>query len=71
MTGFFYHLVSISLTIEAGWQTESYIRAIERIDGFNKLNVFNNTATSNQRTKVSNFGDEGLFIGVKVNTGVF
>lgn len=50
-----------SLGVEAGWQNDIYIHAIERPDG-------NNPPTSNYITKVSNFGVEGFFISAKLST---
>lgn len=62
-----------SLTIDAGWQVESYIHAIERIDeGFVDTGIEPglqpSSVTSLASTKVSNFGDSGFFIGIKLGT---
>jgi len=48
-----------SVTIAAGWQVESYIHAIERYQTFNDL----------PDTTVSNFGDQGVFLGIAFNSG--
>lgn len=56
-----------ALTIEAGWQADSYIHAIERPVGFNNPDV-NTASTSNLATKVSNLGLEGFFIGARLST---
>jgi len=50
-----------TLTIDAGWQVESYIHAIERPSG-----NFNDESFGT--TTVSNFGDQGLFVGVKYSS---
>jgi hypothetical protein len=50
-----------TLTIDAGWQVESYIHAIERPDG----DFFDE---SFQTTQASNFGDQGLFVGIKYSS---
>lgn len=51
-----------SMTLTAGWQVESYIHAIERLayDFSDELRV--------DATKVSNFGDHGLFLGITYNS---
>lgn len=63
-----------TLTVDAGWQVDSYIHAIEHPeDGFFDVNSSGGVTdvpqvigTSN--TKVSNFADQGLFVGVNVET---
>jgi hypothetical protein len=67
-----------TLTIDAGWQLETYIHAIERpITGDAGSVDFKEKATApktasigitNFGSKVSNFGDQGLFLGVRINT---
>ncbi|MBX3709874.1 MAG: hypothetical protein KF702_09045 [Gammaproteobacteria bacterium] len=58
-----------TLTIDAGWQVESYVHAVERLDGAYGLS---GVAASVQpgyfapSTKTSNFGDQGFFLGVKL-----
>ncbi|VVC75430.1 hypothetical protein AQUSIP_07200 [Aquicella siphonis] len=63
-----------TLTVDAGWQVESYIHAIERPD-----NGYFDVTTNNVRamqapdsgfagTKTSNFSDQGLFVGVRLGT---
>lgn len=49
-----------SLTLAAGWQVESYIHAVERL-GYSNSDL--------PDTKVSNFGDQGLFLGLTYNSG--
>ncbi|MBX3709873.1 MAG: hypothetical protein KIT56_04760 [Gammaproteobacteria bacterium] len=58
-----------TLTIDAGWQVESYVHAIERpnsatavVSDVTSLANYSNFAS----TKTSNFGDQGLFLGVKL-----
>jgi hypothetical protein len=56
-----------TLTVDAGWQAEAYIHAIERAEeGFTSLVV--RSTESFAGTKVSNFSDQGLFIGVALGT---
>jgi len=61
-----------SLTVDAGWQVESYIHAIERPE--DSFEVFdtgfapNATSSGFASTKTSNFSDQGLFVGVKLGT---
>lgn len=58
-----------TLMVDAGWQAETFIHAIER-----PTNSFDNTqallqsrsTTSFADTKVSNFSDSGLFLGVQL-----
>lgn len=62
-----------TLTIDAGWQVESYIHAIERPEQsfFGSVNAANATQqsfTSFVTTKTSNFGDNGFFIGLKLSS---
>ena len=62
-----------SLTVDAGWQVESYIHAIERPeDSFEAITpgLATNVVSSSgfASTKTSNFSDQGLFIGVKLGT---
>lgn len=55
------------LTLEAGWQADAYIHAIERpLVGPIESDGFNITAMS--ETKTSNFTDQGVFVGLKVST---
>jgi hypothetical protein len=54
-----------SLTIAAGWQVESYIHAIERVDWYES----SEEGEVQSHTKVSNFSDQGLFLGLTFNTG--
>lgn len=51
-----------TLSIEAGWQAESYIHAIEHVAG----NNFN--ASGFADTGVVNFGDQGVFVGLKFSS---
>lgn len=56
-----------SLMIDAGWQVDSYIHAIERpVEAFGDTEFSSSFAT----TKVSNFGDSGFFLGLKYTSGV-
>jgi len=65
-----------TLMVDAGWQVESYIHAIERPeDGFFGSGIEVGLAQSPfstngsfAETKVSNFGDQGLFVGIQVGT---
>jgi hypothetical protein len=61
-----------TLMVDAGWQVESYIHAIERPNdpGFNGIVdlVQSQTNGTFADTKVSNFGDSGLFIGIQLGT---
>lgn len=61
-----------ALTIDAGWQVDSYIHAIERPEfGFGELETLTQTQFEGfGTTKVSNFGDQGFFIGLKYDSGV-
>lgn len=63
------------LTVEAGWQVESYIHAIERPDeGYFSFETSSVPAALTQipanssfaSTKTSNFSDQGLFVGIKL-----
>lgn len=55
-----------SLTLAAGWQVESYIHAIERVETSNESQ--NGSSSEFQTTKTSNFGDHGLFLGLQFNS---
>lgn len=55
-----------TVSVAAGWQAESYIHAIERPVTGNGPST--GVGLANITTKVSNFGDQGLFLGVKVGT---
>ncbi|VVC75139.1 hypothetical protein AQUSIP_04160 [Aquicella siphonis] len=64
-----------SLTIDAGWQVESYIHAIERPeygyasyvqDGSDLVQPSSYSGFAS--TKTSNFGDQGLFLGIKFSS---
>ncbi|VVC75138.1 hypothetical protein AQUSIP_04150 [Aquicella siphonis] len=61
-----------TLTVDAGWQAESYIHAIERPDfGTSSVETSPNlvqSSSSSFSTKTSNFGDQGLFVGIKLST---
>lgn len=50
-----------TLSIEAGWQAESYIHAIEQVAGNNFTSGFSDTG-------VANFGDQGVFVGLKFSS---
>ncbi|MBX3709876.1 MAG: hypothetical protein KIT56_04765 [Gammaproteobacteria bacterium] len=64
------------LTLDAGWQVESYVHAIERPEnGFlsvpfgpvtHQPPYYSNGAFAS--TKTSNFGDQGLFVGIQLGT---
>ena len=57
-----------ALTIDAGWQVDSYVHAIERpIVSFGS---FGNSSSGFASTKTSNFGDQGFFIGLQYSSGV-
>lgn len=58
-----------ALTLEAGWQADSYIHAVERPEGFG--NTDTNVFAANLQTRTSNYGVEGLFLGAKLSTGWF
>lgn len=62
-----------TLMVDAGWQAESYIHAIERPDdpGFVEIDPGLTQSFSSGTfagTKVSNFSDSGLFIGIQLGT---
>jgi len=60
-----------TLMVDAGWQAESYIHAIERPeDGFTGaiLALQRETDGTFAETKTSNFSDSGLFVGVTLGT---
>lgn len=63
-----------TLTVDAGWQVETYIHAIERPDdGFREFTVpvgLNQPRASSNfaSTKTSNFGDSGFFVGIQLGT---
>lgn len=50
------------LTIEAGWQADTYIHAVERPEGFTTLTA------NNLHTRTSNFGIQGFFVGAILGT---
>lgn len=62
-----------TLTLDAGWQVESYIHAIERFDGEGPY-AYIDTALAQDvyghdlSTKTSNFSDQGFYIGLKVSS---
>jgi len=57
-----------ALTIDAGWQVDSYIHAIERPEvSFGTIG--SSTTSTFVTTKTSNFGDTGFFIGLKYSAG--
>lgn len=57
-----------SLAIDAGWQVESYIHAIERPDGsFFGTQTLQSFASFNS-TKTSNFSDSGWFVGLTLSS---
>lgn len=56
-----------AITLTAGWQVESYIHAIERRGWDYSIGTSGGDTVilgGNDETKVSNFGDQGLFLGV-------
>lgn len=55
-----------TLTAEIGWQADVYIHAIER--PVSSFTTGNEVLSSFASTKVSNFSDQGMFIGLKVGT---
>jgi len=62
---------STTLTVDAGWQGESYIHAIERPDNnigesVDAIMLSAPAHTVFATTKTSNFSDQGWFVGVKV-----
>ncbi|VVC75137.1 hypothetical protein AQUSIP_04140 [Aquicella siphonis] len=63
-----------SLTVDAGWQVDTYIHAIERPDGGTEVApsvlAADSTAyfSSFTSTKTSNFGDQGFFLGLKYSS---
>lgn len=62
-----------TLTLDAGWQVESYIHAIERVEdstiSSSILGMQSDQITVGQSdTKTSNFGNQGLFVGLKVSS---
>ena len=62
-----------ALTVDAGWEVDSYIHAIERSEGediieapgFGRAFFFGFA-----NTKTSNFSNQGLFVGLKYSAGV-
>ncbi|SRR5579885_3577526 len=60
------------LDMEAGWQAETYINAIERVDSnaIDYIDRFNTQPNFIQpvTTKITSFSDQGLFFGVKLST---
>jgi hypothetical protein len=60
-----------ALTIDAGWQFDSYIHAIERPEstGFSTDTLTALSSGTFADTKTSNFGDQGFFIGLKYSSG--
>jgi hypothetical protein len=60
-----------TLMVDAGWQVESYIHAIERPDdpGFSTIPALLPVTDGHfAGTKVSNFSDSGLFLGIQLGT---
>jgi len=63
-----------TLMVDAGWQVESYIHAIEHIDGGfiagegETLQPAPRIFNSINGTKTSNFSNSGLFVGVQLGT---
>jgi hypothetical protein len=55
-----------ALKVDAGWQVETYVHAIERVEG----RVGGPEDTAFVTTKTSNYGDQGLFIGLEYSSGV-
>lgn len=55
-----------ALKVDAGWQVETYVHAIERVEG----RVGGPEDTTFATTKASNYGDQGLFIGLEYSSGV-
>jgi hypothetical protein len=60
-----------SLIINAGWQAEAYVHAIERpvdeLSAGERL-AFQSGGTGISSTKTSNFGDSGFFVGIQLGT---
>jgi hypothetical protein len=56
-----------ALKIDAGWQVESYVHAIGHVDA--RAGAGTPTDTTFPLTKTSNFGDQGLFIGLEYSSG--
>lgn len=60
------------VSLEAGWQAEAYIHAVERPEGFGNDDGLSATDQfSNLSTKTSNYAYEGLFVGVTFATSWF
>ncbi len=59
-----------TVTLEGGWMAETYIHAVERSAGFDNPTL-GSGLTSNVETRTSDYGFQGLFLGVKLNTGWF
>lgn len=64
-----------TLMVDAGWQVESYIHAIERPLAVGSSEISPGVTQQpgpflsfDSDTKVSNFGDSGLFIGIQLGT---
>lgn len=65
-----------SFTVEAGWQADTYIHAVERPEGFGDNNFvvsgngtnYLNANSANVSTKVSNYGSQGFFLGARIST---
>lgn len=63
-----------TLTIDAGWQVDSYIHAIEHPEaGFFEATSNGGVSVASEllgssNTRVSNFADHGLFVGVRIGT---
>ncbi|VVC75135.1 hypothetical protein AQUSIP_04120 [Aquicella siphonis] len=61
-----------SLTIDAGWQVDSYIHAIERPNGdYSSVSTLVQPTSGYSgvgATKTSNFGDQGFFLGLKYSS---
>lgn len=61
-----------SLTVDVGWQAESYVHAIERpTDEFSESSpvlALQSGASSISSTKTSNFSNNGFFVGIQLGT---
>jgi hypothetical protein len=59
-----------ALTINAGWEVESYVHAIERPESsFFGVDRVQQSASSFTSTKTSNFGHSGFFLGLTLSSG--
>jgi hypothetical protein len=65
------------VTLEAGWQADTYIDAIERVNGSSSNSIATRLAqqraffSSNTTTKVTNYSNQGLFLGVNFSSNWF